>query len=411
MKDSIKRIARLSCAAAIGIYGCSSKAQTYDTNSVVVQTFAGSGFAGYVDGQGALTMFNQPNAIVADSHNNLFVWDSGNRRIRKIAPDSTVSTFVGGGANAIGVGTNVSLSYSHGFAIDHSDTILMDNRTLYRITEDSTVTTTGWKLPELVGGICADSKGNIYFSDEPGRKIYQYKSNGISTVFAGSGNTGYADGNGIFTAFDWPSALAADAADNIYVWDRYNNVIRKIDQTQNVTTVAGRHNKYSSLDGFGTNAFFAEVMGMAFDDLGNLVLACGSCIRRVSPAGVVTTIAGSFSETGFADGTGNLARFDGASGVCVSQGTIFVADSGNQRIRSIRMNTSPQPVSPANLELDLYPGLRITGTVGRTYQIESSPDMSTWTTVMTLVLPANPYLWIDQRPATGNSFYRALLLP
>ena len=76
--------------AVMASFGWHALAQTYDTNNEVVQTFAGSGFAGYVDGVGQLTMFNNPNVIVADSHSNLFVWDSGNYRIRKIAPDGTL---------------------------------------------------------------------------------------------------------------------------------------------------------------------------------------------------------------------------------------------------------------------------------------------------------------------------------
>jgi len=88
--------------------------QTYDTNGDYVQTFAGSGFSGYVDGVGQLTMFNIPSLIVADSHSNLFVWDAMNWLIRKIAPDSTVSTFVGGGTQSTGVGTNVNLTIRQG---------------------------------------------------------------------------------------------------------------------------------------------------------------------------------------------------------------------------------------------------------------------------------------------------------
>src|SRR5258705_8074912 len=88
---------------------CRASAQTYDTNNIVVQTFAGSGFSGYVDGQGTQTMFNNPMAIVADSSSNLFVLDYANSRIRKITPDGTVSTFAGGGNQTTGFGTNVSL--------------------------------------------------------------------------------------------------------------------------------------------------------------------------------------------------------------------------------------------------------------------------------------------------------------
>src|SRR5215510_1862472 len=86
-------------------------AQNYDTNNPVVQTFAGSGFYGYLDGEGTQTMFNNPLAVVADSSSNLFVLDAGNARIRKITPNGTVSTFAGGGSGTLpGYGTNVSLS-------------------------------------------------------------------------------------------------------------------------------------------------------------------------------------------------------------------------------------------------------------------------------------------------------------
>src|SRR5262245_15345078 len=95
--------------------GCAF-AQNYDTNNPVVQIFVGSGFYGYLDGEGAQTMFNNPSAVVADSSSNLFVLDIGNARIRKITTTGTVSTFVGGGSGALpGYGTNVSLSsYSFG---------------------------------------------------------------------------------------------------------------------------------------------------------------------------------------------------------------------------------------------------------------------------------------------------------
>ena len=90
---------------------------------------------------------------------------------------------------------------------------------------------------------------------------------------------------------------------------------------------------------------------------------------------------------------------------------IFVADSGNQRIRQITFNPSPQPVSGANLILNTYPGLTITGVVGRTYQIQSSTDMSTWNPASTILLTSSPYLWIDLNAVNGKKFYRAYLLP
>lgn len=400
-----------------------TEAQNYDTNNVVVQTFAGSGFSGYVDGVGQLTMFNNPTAIVADSHGNLFVFDSQNSRIRKIAPDSTVTTFVGGGTQTTGVGTNVSFpNYGSfgGMTIDRNDTIwaitFSSSVYLYKITSNATVTRTSVSL-SFPQGICADSGGNLYFSDNSANKIFRYSTNGNLAVFAGSGNPSYADGNGIFTSFYFPKALASDAADNIYVWDSGNYLIRKIDQSQNVTTIAGKYqNHFPINDGLGTNASIYSISGMTCDGFGNLIFtdsaaATGSSVRRVSITTNVTTIAGGFSQAGYANGAGNLARFNNASGVCVSDGIIYVADMSNQRIRSITNNPQPQVVAGANLGIGTFAGVTITGTVGRTYQVQSSPDMASWTTRATLLLTSSPYLWIDQNPVSGQKFYRAMMLP
>lgn len=424
-RNTVKTKIILLIAAFIPTFGWRAIGQTYDTNGVYVQTLAGSAFSGYVDGVGQSTMFDSPNLIIADSRSNLFVWDDGNRRIRKIAPDLTVTTFAGGGNQSTGIGTNVNIGGSGysgvaGMAIDRSDTIWMVVNPgsapsyLYAIASNAVVTRTSLPTTLFPSGICIDSQGNIYISDRNADKIYRYATNTVLSVFAGSGNQGHIDGNGIFTSFFGPSALAADAADNIYVLDFSGELIRRIDQAQNVTTIAGKENVGSSVDGFGTNASFGGflfVSQMCVDGSGNLILACNQCVRRVSATTNVTTIAGSFSINGYANGPGNLARFDNAGGVCVSGGSIFIADSNNQRIRSITNNPTTQPVLHANLQLKTFPGLQIVGTVGRTYQIQSSPDLNTWTTRTTLLLTSSPYLWIDQNPVSGSKFYRALLLP
>ena len=407
------------------MFGWQAGAQTYDTNNEVVQTFAGSAFSGYLDGQGQLTMFNTPNAVVSDSQSNLFVWDSSNSRIRKIAPDSTVKTFAGGGNQTSGVGTNVNLSGLTlcSLAIDRNDTIWMlaggggGIFYLYEITSSATITNT---KPSLflnnssdipLFGLCLDSSGKIYISDPDANKIYNYTTNGVLSVFAGSGNVGYADGNGLFTAFNKPAALACDSANNIYVWDSWNYLIRRIDQSQNVTTLAGKYQNGSNLDGVSTNAAFNLIYQMSADNSGNIYLACGNSIRKMEATTNVVTMAGSFTQSGYTNGAGNLARFNGANGVCLSQGSIFVADSGNQRIRQISFNPQPQVVTGANLGIGTFAGITITGAVGRTYQIQSSPDLNTWTTRATLLLTSSPYLWIDQNPIAGNKFYQALMLP
>jgi hypothetical protein len=412
----------LSAIVALSRWGI--EAQTYDTNNVFVQTFAGYGIPGYVDGQGLLTEFSNPTQIVSDTASNLYVWDSGNFRIRKITPDATVTTFAGGGTYLNGYGTNASLAWgtSGAMAIDHANTLWLVLMAGYGgVPYLMTIGTNGYVSIENGGlinlgtssGLCFDSANNLYYSG--GHRIYRYNPhNGSVEAIAGTGTPGNFDGQGpVFSQFNYPTALACDQADNVYVWDSGNNTIRRIDQSLNVTTVAGNGYYYSSADGVGTNAGFSGISSMFSDNVGNIYFACASCIRRMDAQTNVVTVAGTFYQysTAYADGPGYLARFYNATGGCSSQGMIFVADSGNNRIRSITFNGQPQIVPPASLQLDTYPGLRITGTVGRIYQIQTSRDMNTWTTKTMLLLTASPYLWVDQEPVNGRNFYRAVMLP
>src|SRR5665213_801267 len=414
-------------------FGWRACAQTYDTNNEVVQTFAGSAFSGYMDGQGQLTMFSSPSQIVSDTSSNLYVWDSGNSRIRKISPDGTVTTFAGSGVignNLPAVGTNAALGLFtfYSMTMTSSNVILAScavangsggggpgTPTLLIIQPNGLITQTN--LPNmgneiLTGnpnsGVCVDSTGNIYYTG--GNKIYRWLTNGNTEVLVGSGNTGAINGNGLFTSFNSPIYLACDTANNIYVWDSGNYLIRRINQNRDVVTIAG--NNLTTKDGVGTNATFGSgVYSMFGDNAGNIYFACSTCIRKMDAQTNVVTMAGSFTQFSYTNGAGNLARFNGASGVCLSAGSIFVADSGNERIRQISFNPQPQVVSGANLSIGTFAGLTITGVVGRTYQIQTSPDFNAWTTKTTLLLNSSPYLWIDQNPVSGNKFYRALLLP
>src|SRR6266446_4496040 len=328
-------------------------AQNYDTNNVVVQTFAGSGFYGYFDGKGTQTMFYSPRSVVADSSGNLFVGDSGNQRIRKITPDGTVSTFAGGGNLQTGYGTNVSLCCVSPLFIDHSDVLWLPDSGV-RIGPDAYVSRT----TNLASWLCFYSGNNVYYPS--GNQIYRWRTNGVLELFAGSGNQGAVDGNWIFTSFSSPEPLAADAADNIYVWDYGNRLIRRINQNRDVVTIAGDSISYGDFDAVGRDASFLNIVAMWPDDSGNILLAGGSSIRKMTAATNVLTMAGSFSQQGYTNGTGATALFSGAYGVCLSEGTIYVADSNNQRIRSITFNPQPEPVSGASLVLNTYPGLQIT---------------------------------------------------
>jgi len=413
----------VSLAAIVVLSRWPAGAQIYDTNNDYVEIVAGSGTAGFLNGQGTQAMFNNPSGVVADTSSNLFVMDNNDALIRKITPDGTVSTFAGGGTGSLpGYGTSVALytcpnpGFSTLFgrmAIDYENTIWVavscnqagSSPGLLRIGSDGYVEFLAYAS---INGLCVDSGNNLYYST--GNQIYRLAAIGTLTLFAGNGTAGATDGNGIYAFFNGPGALAADEAGNIYVWDSGNHKIRRIDQSQNVTTIAGNGSN-SDVDGPGVTASFSSISAMCADNFGNVIMACGSSIRKMTATTNVVTMAGSFSQNSYANGAGAMARFNGASGVWSFQGKVFVADQSNQRIRVISLNPQPQPVTGANLAINTYAGVTITGLVGRTYQIQSSPNMTNWTTRATLLLNSSPYLWFDQDPVSGSKFYRAFLLP
>lgn len=401
--------------------GGPAAAQDYDTNNVHVQPFVGSGFYGYYDGQGVLTMFNAPSAIAADASGNLFVHDSNNNRIRKITPGGTVTTFAGGGNGSLpGFGTNVALPYNYyggTMTIDHANNLwLLLGGYLLRIGPDAYVAPQNANIPvsySSPAGLCVDSANNIYYSSE--NRIFRYnQSNGQSEVFAGSGNQGPSDGNWIFTSFYSPTALAADAANNIYVWDSGNRLLRRINPNRDVETIVFANSPncaYCDVDGSGGQAQFAYVNGMCVDNLGNLLLACGTSVRKLTVTTNATTLAGSFTQNGYTNGIGAVARFNNARGICVSQSSIVIADYGDHRIRKILFDPPPQIVPDSNLRLQMLPSLRITGEVGRTYRIESSSNLTNWSAEANVLLTSTPYLWLDESAPGQTKYYRTFLLP
>jgi len=163
-KNTMNRI-RLATLLAVSLAaGIRGNAQIYDANGDYAQTFAGSGLAGYHDGVGQETKFDNPQQMVADSSGNLFVYDFVNYRIRKITPDGTVSTFAGSGYNDPFPGS--ATGSVGGMAIDQDNTIWMTALpyVLYRITSNALVTAITVPLPRPQG-VCVDSLGNVYLSD------------------------------------------------------------------------------------------------------------------------------------------------------------------------------------------------------------------------------------------------------
>ena len=185
-------------------------------------------------------------------------------------------------------------------------------------------------------GVAVDSSGTVYVADSNNQRIRKITSAGVVTTLAGSSTAGSADGTGSAAQFYYPQGVAVDSSGIVYVAG-YSNRIRKITSAGIVTTLAGSGTQ-GFADGTGSAAQFNTPFSVAVDSSGTVYVgdSYNHRIRKITSAGVVTTLAGS-STAGFADGTGSAAQFYNPFGVAVdSSGTIYVGDLSNQRIRKIQ---------------------------------------------------------------------------
>jgi len=191
-----------------------------------------------------------------------------------------------------------------------------------------------------VHGMALDESGNLYAGDLGNSTIRKITPEGMVSTLAGvtGPRTGSVDGVGVTARFIDPWALSVDRDGNIYVGDTGACVIRKITPYGVASTLAGKVDEPGSKDGQGDVARFSQPMGIDVDTSGNVFVAdMNNCvIRKITPGGDVTTLAGTAGESGAVDGMGPAARFSCPCGVAVDRsGDVYVADSGNSTIRKI----------------------------------------------------------------------------
>lgn len=276
-------------------------------------TFAGSpGVTGFANGTNRTARFFDPGGVAMDSSNNVYVADQRNNLIREMTPKGVVTTIAGGlGANSSGFrdGTN------------------------------------SFALFNQASGVVVDAAGDIFVADLGNnaiRKITPSGTNWITTTIAGSGFIGSSNGTNSSASFFGPHALVLDASNNIFVADEHNQLIREITQSGTnwiVTTIAGQARVQGVADGTNTAALFSDPSGLAIDTNGVLYVGDLNAVRTMTLTGtnwVVTTIAGSVTNSGAVDGTNGAARFASIHGVAVDgAGNIVAADVGNDLIRQV----------------------------------------------------------------------------
>jgi len=191
-------------------------------------------------------------------------------------------------------------------------------------------------------GVAVDAAENVYVSDNEAFTIRKITPDGVVTTLAGSpGVTGTSDGTGPAALFNGPAGVAVDVSGNIYVADSYNNTIRKITPSGIVATLAGNPSISGNADGIGRAAQFNGPDGVAVDSKGNLFVAdfWNNTVRKVAPDGTVSTYAGMAGASGFTDGTAGAAQFFSPSGVAVdAYGNLYVTDNGNNTIREVTID-------------------------------------------------------------------------
>ena len=183
-------------------------------------------------------------------------------------------------------------------------------------------------------GIVADAQGNIYIADIGNYRIRKITPSGTVSTLAGNGTFGYADGSGNTAQFTQPRNLATDGQGNVYVTEEFR--IRKISPAGNVSTLAGG-NSGGFADGSLDSAKFSDLTGIVIDGQANIYVADwgNQRIRKITNSGMVSTLAGN-GTVGFVDGNGASAQFNGPQGIAIDvHGNVFVADATNMRIRKI----------------------------------------------------------------------------
>jgi sugar lactone lactonase YvrE len=303
------------------------------TPAGTVLTLAGSGSSGAVDGNGAGASFSNPSGIAVDSSGTVFVADPGNSKIRKITPGGLVSTLAGTGQAGPDDGP-VAIARFDGLkdvAVDSQGNLLIAEASRIRkITPQGIVETVTRPLKQPIG-VAVDTAGNRYFADTENHRIRRLSTDGVLSTLAGTGVAGSADGPNGVGSLSSPMGVGIASSGDVFVADTGNNRIRRITPAGVLSTFAG-----TGAPAPGGLATYFFPTGIAVDSGNNVFVSepAANKIHKITPAGISSVFAGT-GAVGFSDGPGTAATFSFPRSVAASGGDVFVADTGNHRIRKI----------------------------------------------------------------------------
>ena len=340
-----------------GVYAGSIPIEPKIVNEYTVFTVAGGNGIGHRDGPGSQATFFRDEALAAAPDGSIYVGDTENRLLRRVAPDGTVTTVAGqpGVREVIdGRGSKAAFGGACGVAVAPDGTVYVADgkaNVVRKVSPDGVVQTVAgqpWQegyrdgpaqeaLFHVVAGVAVAPDGSVIIADRKNHVIRCLRPDGLVTTLAGQpGRKGYQDGPAHQALFFEPAAVAVGPHGNIYIADTRNHCIRCLTTNGVVRTVAGGPGPPGFADGPGRVARFWYPRGVAVDSRGYIWVADtgNHVLRRISPDGVVSTPAGQVGVRGLLDGTGSSARFRELRGVAVdAQDRVWIADTWNHAVR------------------------------------------------------------------------------
>jgi sugar lactone lactonase YvrE len=399
---------------------------------VQVTTIAGTNVVGLVDSAvGTLARFNQPNGLAYFGGGLIAVADGWNHAIRLVDVNGAVATLAGDNVPGYvdAPGTAARFNFPLSLNMDRNGDVLVtdtENNAIRRVNvfglrnvttvagdgvrgyKDGTALEAEFNFPN---DVAVSTNGFIYVSEYSNHTVRVIAPNGVVSTLAGNGTRGYQDGTGTQARFNQPGGLTIGTDGNIYITEWVGNRIRRITPEGVVTTVAGT-NVAGFKDGQGGEAQFNVPDGIAADPYGNLYVSedGNHAIRKIDPQGNVTTIAG-LGTPGFKDGDRTTAMFNAPGGIMWHpSGSLYVSDTLNHSIRKISFLQTTNSES-AELLIEMNPSVTVFGDAGKAYRIEAAEETSpmTWVGVGNVTLTNGAQQWFDPQPAgRAKRFYRAV---
>jgi trimeric autotransporter adhesin len=350
MNGAMKTCARAAVVASLLACTCGCSNWVLDVvksfgspNGPRISTIAGNGAGGYAGDGGPATAasISQPYGVAADSSGNIYIADSHNNRIRRVDASGTITTVATGLNGPVGIA--VDPSTGDVYFSDTSAFVIRKNGAVFA----GTLNARGFDGTHLdyPYGVAVHPSGDVYFAQMAFSSVIRKVSGGVITTVAGNGSPGYSGDGGPATSasLNYPEGVAVDSAGNLYIADSSNYVIRKVTPGGTISTIAGTGiSGYSGDGGPATAAQINFPSSVAVDSSGNLYITEGdNVVRKVDTSGIISTVAGNIHLAGGYGGDGNVATaatLNAPWGLAFDTlGNLLIGDRLNNRIRKVAL--------------------------------------------------------------------------